>query len=189
LPVTIEQARFNSRIDCCDFDDQLNLDIAAATKWIQEQTEAALITSTWLWTFDRFPRKTKWLSLPMWPVQSIVKIEYRNESDVWTEIESAKIVLRKNNGRARVALKGWEAWPFAKFTPDAVRVEFVAGFGDESTDVPHIWQRAILLLVTHWFENPQAAQTGTEFRTIPFGVESIIENLRDPDDAEDFDLE
>lgn len=188
-PVTLAEARTNSRIDGDCYDTELTLQIEAATRWIQEQTEAALITSTWRWTFDQFPRNRRWLDLPMWPVQSIESIEYRDASDAWVEVTAGDIVLRSNNGRARIALAGWDAWPSAKYTPDAVRIDFVAGFGDADTDVPAVWKQAVLLLSSHWFENRQAAQSGPEAREVPFGLMAIIETLRDPNEAEDFDLE
>jgi uncharacterized phiE125 gp8 family phage protein len=189
LPVSIEQARLNCRIDGDCEDERLTDHIKEATRWIQEQTEAALITSTWQWTLDKFPQKKRWLDLPVWPVQSIASITYVDVNSDSQTIAAGDIVLRANNGRSRLALEDWAPWPATRTTPDAIQIEFVAGYGDESTDVPSLWQRAILLLVGHWFANAEATSFGSAVNEIPLGVNSILETLRDPDDIEDFDLE
>jgi uncharacterized phiE125 gp8 family phage protein len=185
--VSIQRARENSRVDGSDHDNTLKDNIEAATVWIQDQTDTALITSTWRWTLDRFPVRSKLLRLPRWPVQSIESIQYTDANGDTQTIAAEDIVLRLNNGRARIALKQWKAWPATQLTPDAVRINFVAGFGDSPNSVPAAWQLPILLLVGHWFENREAVVIGTISSDLPMGVQAMVDTLRDPDDDEESD--
>ena len=189
-PVSLAEARANSRIDTTDHDSKLTLSIEAARKWVEEQTETSLVSTQWRWTLDRFPRKRDWLMLPRWPVLSIEAIRYTDADGATQTISLPTVKLRKNNdGRGRIARVDWEAWPTTRVTPDAVEIDFTAGFGPAASDVPAIWKQPILLLVSHWFENAEASIVGTIVAEPPFGVHALIETLRDALDADDFDLE
>jgi uncharacterized phiE125 gp8 family phage protein len=196
LPVSLDAARRNSRIDTTDEDTRLTELIGAATKYVQRHTDTALITQTLSWKMDLFPRNkkpphsaTRPLYLPTWPVQSLVSVSYVDMDGNTQTIPTNTIALRSPAfGHSRIARQNWEAWPSVKATPDAVDIRFIAGFGATHASVPDEFQQAILLLVSHWFENREAALGGSMSKEIEFSVSALIETIRDTD-GWGFDLE
>lgn len=188
LPVSLDAARRNSRIDTTDEDLRLTELIRAATAYVQRYTDTGLITQTLSWEMDKFPACSKPLYLPAWPVQSLVSVTYIDIAGVSQTINPSTIALRNpTEGRARIARQNWEAWPSCKDTPDAVDIRFTVGFGVTEASVPEPYKQAILLLVSHWFENREAV--GNVGNEIAFAVNALIETVRDPDDGWGFDLE
>lgn len=188
LPVSLDAARRNSRIDTTDDDTRLTELIRAATAYIEKHTDTGLITQTLSWKMDKFPACSKWLYLPSWPVQSIVSVSYTDSNNAAQTISPSTIALRNpTEGRARIARQNWEAWPAVKDTPDCVDIRFTVGFGSTEASVPDAYKQAILLLVGHWYENREAI--GNVGNEIAFAVQALIETLRDADDGLGFDLE
>lgn len=182
LPVSLDAARRNARIDNTDEDARLTELIRAASAYVSKHTDTALITQTLAWRMDRFPIKIRELYLPIWPVQSITSISYRDENDVSQSLDLATVSTRlPARGHARLARKRWDAWPSTLDTPDAVEVRFVAGFGATHESVPEELKQAILLLVAHWFENREAVLVGSASKEVEFAVQSLVETIRDSD--------
>ena len=187
-PVTLAQARKNSRIDHEDDDQHIQDCIDAATGYVQRMTDTALITTLFEWKMDRFPLGSTPLYLPRWPVQSIASISYTDTNGTTQTIASNSYSLRADNsGRGRISLVSWNPWPSTLNSPDSVSIRFHAGFGDSPTDVPREWQKPILLLASHWIENREAT-VGSMSKQIEFSVSALLDALRDPDDGQDFDL-
>jgi uncharacterized phiE125 gp8 family phage protein len=199
-PITLEEAKANSQIDTDDHNDTLTQRIKASRLWLEKATECCLITRQMTWTLDQFPRKrdatggqkarSGQLVLPRYPVQSIDEIRYIDADGDSQTIDLATIRLRRDStGRNRLALADWAAWPTTRNTPDAIEIDFTVGFGETQNDVPADWKQPLLLLVAHWFENREAVAVGVVTKEMEFGVNSLLEMLRDPDDDDQFSLE
>jgi uncharacterized phiE125 gp8 family phage protein len=182
LPVSLDAARRNSRIDTTDEDQRLTELIRAASAYVQKHTDTALITQALSWKLDRFPAKTRPLYLPVWPVQSLTSVTYTDANDATQTINVGTISTRlPSRGFARIARKQWLDWPSTLDTPDAVEIRFVAGFGDTEASVPEEFKQAILLLVSHWFENREGVLTGSASKEVEFAVSALIDTIRDSD--------
>jgi uncharacterized phiE125 gp8 family phage protein len=57
---------------------------------------------------------------------------------------------------------------------NAIRNEYICGYGAAATNVPPALRQAMLLLIAHWFENREAVVTGTIATTIPLSARSLI---------------
>jgi uncharacterized phiE125 gp8 family phage protein len=186
--VSLEQARFNCAIDDSDSDQTLSELIRQAREYCEERTDAALLSCQWKMTFDHFPRCESWLMIPRWPLSSIDQVQYVSADGTLQEINPDSIVTRiDSQGRGRFALIDWANWPPTRVTPDAVRITFTAGWTSPS-DVPATWQRAILMLVTWWYEQREAGVIGTITGTAPIGVDDLLASAAAVDDFDDFDL-
>lgn len=182
LPVSLDAARRNSRIDTTDEDQRLTELIRAASAYVQKHTDTALITQALSWQLDRFPVKTRPLYLPVWPVQSLTSVTYIDANNATQSIDLATISTRlPARGFARIARARWEDWPSTLDTPDAVEIRFVAGFGATEASVPEEFKQAILLLVSHWFENREGVLTGSASKEVEFAVSALIDTIRDSD--------
>lgn len=182
-PVSVAQARKNSGIDDNEFDLELEQSIREAREYLETRTEATLITRQWKLTLNSFPRCQRFFRLPRWPVQSIESIEYKDtagNTQTWAA-ENYRL-LKQHNGRAELHLAYNKIWPTTLCEAGAIVIEFTAGFGDNPESVPALWTRPLLLLTSHWFENREAAVTGTIVSEINYGIEPIIAALVDPED-------
>lgn len=185
--VTLEQAKHNCSIDDDDHDTVLADLIAQATDYCQERTDVSLLTETWQMTLDAFPR-AKWIDIPRWPLQSIESVTYIDTNGDSREIAPEQFAVRiDHNGRGRVALKNWAAWPTTARTPDAVAITFRSGW-PAAANVPPQWSRIVLMLVTWWFEQREAGVVGTITGQAPFGVEALLRSAAGVSDVDDFDL-
>lgn len=185
--VSLDQAQRNCSVDGDEHDDTLVELIRQAIDYVEENTDASLLTTTWTMTFDAFPRR-KWLYLPRWPLQSIDSIQYTDAAGDLQTLPAESIVARiDDHGRGRIALKQWADWPTVQNTPDAVQVVFKAGW-TQAADVPNQWTRAMLMLIAWWFEQREAGVVGTSAAAVPLGVEALIASAATSDDFGDFDL-
>ena len=65
------------------------------------------------------------------------------------------------------------SWPTTQVRTDAIKIEYVVGFGDAITDIPQTVRHALMMLVAHWYENREEAQSDT-LVDVPYGFEELI---------------
>jgi uncharacterized phiE125 gp8 family phage protein len=149
-PVTLSEAKKQCEIAESDtaHDDKLTLLMQAAREQWENDTDTAVMEQTLTMTLPYFPLE---IHLQKRPVQSVVSITYYDTRDILatvpTEIYSLDIpnrIIRENY------LKDW---PMTIDRWDAVTVTYIAGY-ELVANVPAIAKQAMLLLVSHYFENP-----------------------------------
>lgn len=113
----------------------------------------ALVTQTWYAYCRDFPIHTQW-RLPLPPLQSVTAITYVDNGGTTQTVDSATYhVITPDGAAGFVELVDGESWPSdVADRPDAVRVEFVCGYGAAS-DVPAPIRHAMLLLIAELYEN------------------------------------
>ncbi len=127
-PVTLNEAKAYMRVEAPD-DDALITDlIAAATRWLEEETWRQIPTATWEWRFDRFPaRSTDRITLPKPPLASVTSIQYVDPDGVVQTWSSSLYTVRTQAAMGQVYPIYQETYPDTRDEPDAVRIVFVAG--------------------------------------------------------------
>ncbi len=68
--------------------------------------------------------------------------------------------------------KGY-AWPTGLRTNDAIEIDYVAGYGDSSADIPEPIRQGLLALVGFWFEHRDGAAWETVLPPLPIGAVSL----------------
>lgn len=171
-PVRLEEAK-SHLIVSHDEDNGLIADlVSAATKLVEAQTGRQLLTANWTLYADRFDLE---MQLRLCPVQSIESVKYIDVAGALQTLSSATYQLDAVSEPARLTTAYGYYWPDTREELNAVRVEFVAGYGGR-LDVPKEAKQAILLLVGHWYEHREAVgQVGTE---IALAYESLVSSLR-----------
>lgn len=176
-PVTLTQANDQLRRDSSADDDYVNRLISAARNQFELDTDH-IVTSSQSWTLylDVFPEEE--ILIPKQPILSIASVKYYDtdgnlqtwgSSNYHTDIVSTK---------GRVLTTSSTDWPDTQTDrPNAVEVAFTAGYADATTVADDIRQ-AILLLVSHLYENRQEVVTGVSVTALPMGYERLIARHR-----------
>jgi uncharacterized phiE125 gp8 family phage protein len=107
------------------------------------------------------------------PVQSVSAVKYYDPAGV---LQTATLSDFDVFGTARnktVSPKSGFSWPVTQNRTDAIKIEYVVGFGDDITDIPQTVRHALMMLVGHWYENREEAQSD-KLVDVPFGFEELI---------------
>lgn len=179
-PVSLAEAKLHLRVDETADDDVIRNLIIAARKDIETLSMHALITQTWDLYLDSFPWESE-IYLPMPPVQSVTGVYYTPDS-TGVEATFTSTYYRTDiyGYPPKVVLKSSYSWPGDELIEvNGVKVRFVAGFGDEPSDVDQRLRQAVLLLVGHYYENRESIYTGRNRpELLPLGIDRLVGDYR-----------
>lgn len=161
-PLSTAEVKTHLRIEFSDDDTYLDALIKAARRYVEQFTRRSLITQTWRYSLDAWPapiipahlQTGTGVVLPYPPLQSVTSVQY-TDTEGSTQTFSDYTVDTDSD-------PGWilpsygNAWPVTRNVMNAVRITYVAGYGDASTDVPDELRHAMKLLVAMWYENREA---------------------------------
>lgn len=176
-PLTTAEARTHCGIPSADTSHDTFLDslvTAARQKW-ERDTDTVCITST---VTERMTDLSGLaIALAKRPVQSITSVQYVDSNGSTQTFSSANYSLLTHSPYAQVLL-GYDAiWPSPRGGIGDVTITYVAGYNGASA-VPKAWKQAMLLLVSHWFENRSAVNVGSAVIELPQAYEMLAMNWR-----------
>lgn len=141
-------------------DDLIDDLIAQARDIIEERVDLALITQTWEYMLDAteiagsssiyeraergwpllvpMPGERSYIDLPRPPLQSVTSVVTYDTDDAESTFAASKYLVDTYGypvRRGRVALNFGETWPTDLRTHNAMKITFVAGFGDAASAV------------------------------------------------------
>jgi uncharacterized phiE125 gp8 family phage protein len=151
-PLTLAEVKDHLILDIADTseDDYLNFLIDAVAEFGEKYVRRDFITRTYETYRDDFCDS---LELRKNPVQSVSKVE-RLVDDVLTEVPTTVYFATLSNTYPHLSLKVSQSWPTdADNIEQAVKITFVAGFGDDSTDIPDKYKNAMLAHIAFIYEN------------------------------------
>jgi uncharacterized phiE125 gp8 family phage protein len=172
--ITLEQARKYCRIDHSLEDDLLVTLIAAATAWLDGYAGMlgrALINQTWRLNMCSWPECKVRLQLA--PVSEIVAIRYFDTNNVEQTLAEVNYSLHEDVLSPFVQWSAGALLPGVLDRPDAITVEFVAGYGADASAVPPAIVDAAQRLVAHMYDMRQAIIVGTA-QELPLGVSAML---------------
>jgi uncharacterized phiE125 gp8 family phage protein len=153
-------------------DTQIEQWITTAREYVEEYQNRALITQTWDLWLDEFPCRS-YIEIPRSPLQTVAHIKYYDEDNVAHTFNASLYTVDANTQKGRVFLNAGEIWDNDSLRPfKAVNIQFTAGYGDDASDVPEIERNAIRLMVGHFYENRENANTDRLY-TIPDGARAL----------------
>lgn len=185
-PIEVSEAKHQTTQDSTiTLDDE-----AFETRWIpaardrmEGATDRQAITAEWEWQGPGFPCFGP-LELPKPPLQSVTWIKYVDTAGVvQTWASSNYTVLAPSGPKCRRA-EIWPVynvtWPSVRCQPDAVRIRFVAGYGDSGTDVPPLLRQGMLLDIGSMFANREqlAIDPGLAVLELPGGSKDIYRSFK-----------
>lgn len=150
----------------------------AARQWIENATRRALVTQTFAGYDDCFPAGAA-LQLGRGTLQSVSEVRYFDASGVDAVLDPSTYHVDAVRIPGRLALVQGKTWPTTDGRPNAVKVTFIAGFGD-AADVPEPLKAAIKLLAAHLYAHREPEITGTIVSPLKFAVDALIAPYRIP---------
>jgi uncharacterized phiE125 gp8 family phage protein len=174
-PVTLLDGKSQCRVDTNE-DDQLITDyINTATSRCELAARRTFITTTYDLWFDRWPVSS--IDFPLPPLQSVTGFYYTDEDGTETEWSSDNYIVDTTSTPGRLQFKRTAVLPSVVLQEiNAVRIRFVAGYGDAPSDVPEIYKQAIKMLLGHYYENREAllVAQGLSLSELPLGVADLL---------------
>lgn len=174
-PISGAELKLQSRIDSSAEDTLLEIYITAAREKCEEIARRAFVTQTLALWLDAWPDEAV-IQLPRPPLQSVSSITYTLEDGTEETLSSSLYVVDANSEPGRLALISSASWPGDTLIPiGGIKIEFVAGFGDEAANVPQIYRMAVQLLAAHWYENREATvENSIGLIEVPFGIKALL---------------
>jgi uncharacterized phiE125 gp8 family phage protein len=178
LPVSLDDAKRHLRIDFDQEDLLIRGLVETAAEWLEATVGRTLITTSWTVVGETWPCG-RLIELKFPPLISVTTVKYYDETNTLQTLASSKYLVAKDEFiPGMIELKSGETWPSLSIRHDAVQIEYQAGYGATSADVPAAARYAILLLVAHWYKNREAVLVGTISKEIDLAVASLVRTLK-----------
>lgn len=134
-PVSLDEARIHCRADAGLGEDALiQAYISAAREAAENELGRVLIDQTWEQRLDAFPDAE--IRLDVCRASSIVSVRYLDASGTLQTLAPTAYSLDSNTEPGWLFPAAGTTWPETADAINAVRIQFVAGFGPAATDVP-----------------------------------------------------
>jgi uncharacterized phiE125 gp8 family phage protein len=184
-PVSLAEAKLHLRVS---YDTENNLIaglISAARDYVGSRTHRAIAQQSLRYVMDFFPGQMERyrsdffpierqaVLLPRPPVATVTSVKYVNPAGVLTTLASSAYELDLNSEPGRIVPTFGTFWPVPRITPGAVLVDYTAGYADP-TLIPAGIKTAMLLLISHWFNNREAVAVGVIATTLEYAVEALL---------------
>ena len=171
-PISLAEAKAQMRVESSDDDAIIQRLIASAVAFVDAQGALgkAMITQTWGQWLSPNPG-TVYLSLG--PVQSVSAIKYYDVDGALQTATLADFNVFGTPNRISVSPKSGKAWPVTQTRDDAIKIEYIIGYGSSSTSVPETVRHALMMLVAHWYDMRETS-TEKQMYDLPYGFTDMI---------------
>ena len=172
-PITVSEAKAQMRIEHSDDDALIArlIDVAVSFVDVRGALGKAMISQTWGEWLGPNP-SVVYLSLG--PVQSVSAIKYYDTTNALQSDTLSNYNVLGTSGRTVVSPKTGFSWPTTFQRDDAIKIEYVIGYGATRADIPSSVRHALLMLVAHYYENREIELVGVNSKTLPFGFDDLI---------------
>lgn len=162
------QLRLPEQLD--DEDDLVRSLILGAEAFVERQSGAPGLVTEYEQFFSCFPNGTAPLRLYREPVDVVSEVAYATTPG-GAYVPFSDYFVR---GAYVIPDTGWPA--DVRYERESVRVTYTAGH-DIGDDVDPRWKQAVLLMVSHYYANREAA-SDERMIEIPFGVCALVRQVR-----------
>ena len=124
-PISLSEAKAQSRVDTSDEDSLFSSYVQVATEQVESLLARSLVLQKRRTYLDYFPHT---ITLPTAPIREVASIVYVNQNGVETTLATSVYLVAKDGERARITPKDGQYWPVTESDPHAVRVEYFSGY-------------------------------------------------------------
>lgn len=176
-PVTLSEAKAHLRVDSdiTAEDTLITALIKAARETAEGRTWRAFLEQTLLLTLDDWPEGDV-IELPRPPLIEVDSVQYYDVDGVLQTMAEAdyQVDATSEPGRVMPAYDG--SWPSLREVPNAVQIQYTAGYGDEAGDVPQKLKQAILLILGAWYAQREEPE-GSYQPPVPWAAEALLGSM------------
>ena len=172
-PLTLPEAKLHLRVgsDFVKEDGLINGLIVGSRQAFQKQIGRQLITATWQVFLDRFPRFDREpVEIPKPPLQSVTSVQYLDSSgalQTWSNTKYTVEAFAGPEAERGVLFPNFdEQYPITRRIPNAVTIEYVAGYGLAAA-VPYEIKQALFAWIGHHYEHREKVVVGTIASKVP----------------------
>lgn len=179
-PVSLADQKAFMRVDHDDEDALISELIASATEHVEQATSRQFMPATYVMTARSFPYDCGMLRLPRSPLISVDSVSYRDrDGAVQTLVADVDYLI--DDASNPPTIEPVVRWPATGDYPDAVQVQFQAGYLDPGSPpaypIPSRALVAIKALAAWWYEQREAASV-TPAHEMPNHLGRLINGLR-----------
>ena len=139
-------------------------------EWVEETVGKSLITQTRRVTFEAFHiPENNTVNIPYGPLISVESVKYYDSADVLQTLATSAYTVDVYGNRLK-----FDDLPDIEDRPNAVEINYTAGFGAASTDVPTPLIQAVKYLAAQMFENRLPVIVGTSAQEMPLTAQYLI---------------
>ena len=170
-PVSLEEAKAQTRTDCADEDGLIGGYITAATDAASDRLQRALVPTRYRLTLDSFPSAIE-LLLP--PIISVQSVKYIDANGAQQTLDPQDYFLDSVSEPGYLVPAAGRAWPATQDRINAVEVEYTAGYADSA--IPSPIKSWILLAVGDLYE--QRTRSAEKPVVPQFFAESLLDTYK-----------
>jgi len=176
-PVVLAEVKDQLRVEHPDDDVLISrlIKIAVAYTDAQGALGHAMIQQKWgQWVHSVPPQSVR---LTVGPVSSVTAVKYYDEAGVLQTDTLSNYEITGTPFTTQIGPKDGFNWPVTQDRSDAIRIEYVAGYGTSPSDVPETLRHAMMLLIGHWYDNRENTMMD-ELSNIPYGFDMLLDMHR-----------
>lgn len=176
-PIDLDEVKLALHIDS-DADNLRILRLLRAARFhIENEYRLAIMAQTVDCWYDAFPELDSFIILPKSPA-STVAVTLFSKTSVESTWAAANYQLDTNAWPSRLVLAPEATWPTDELrSANGIRARLTCGWANKDA-VPEDVRQALLLLITHWYEQPKIVEVGHLVNIVPYGLESLMRNYR-----------
>jgi uncharacterized phiE125 gp8 family phage protein len=174
-PITLSEAKAHLRISDASEDTLISGLIKSAREEVEEAAGIALINQDWRLYLDAWPCSGI-VRLRRSPVQYVSVVTVYDGAGAATTITPPVGNLDKISSPARFLVPDAASAPGRAI--NGIEIDFRCGFGATGVDVPDGLKRAMLLLISHWYEHRGAGESDGQTALWPNGFDRIMDRYR-----------
>lgn len=157
--------------------------LIAARRWCEEHTRRAFVTQTWYgyassWRDQEVIARCNIVSCckPIIDLkadlQSVNEITYVDTNGATQTLASDQYLVDAVMSRVHEAYGA--SWPGVRGQANAIRIEFVCGYGAAAA-VPQPIKEAIMFIVAHWENYQSSIEGAVRITTVPYAVTQLLQ--------------
>lgn len=149
----LAEVQLHLRSENPEEEDRLAALARQATALAENYCRRRFVAQTWRLRVDAFPEDGRFV-LPGPPLVSVASVKYLDGDGDEQTVSSSDYVVDADETPGVVRPAYGLSWPTARSEPNAVRVQYVCGYGDPD-DVPDGIKQAVLAAVRDLYDNPE----------------------------------
>lgn len=178
-PVTLQEAKDHLRVTWSAEDDLITRLIAGAREAFERETGRQILAASWRGYLDRFPlfdhEAIEIAKPPLVDVTAVSYVDTSGVSQVWATSEyDFDVFAGPFAQRGMIYPKPEKEYPLTRRLPNAVLVDFDAGYG-VAADVPDEIKEALFAWIGHHYRNRELVVAGNTSIVPALGFEPWID--------------